>query len=64
MRQTEEIRQAAKANEAVLKEQLQAVKAFAESFLMRAGWAGSEAVFWRGKAEAGAEESSHSQRSS
>jgi len=31
MRQTDEIRQAAKANEVVLKEQLQAVKAFAES---------------------------------
>lgn len=64
MRQTDAIRQAAKANEAVLKEQLQEAKAFAESFQARAGRAESEAAFWRGKAEAAAEESSRWQRSS
>ncbi len=63
MRQTDEIRQAAKANEAVLKEQLQEAKAFAESFQARAGRAESEAAFWRGKAEAAAEESGRWQRS-
>jgi hypothetical protein len=62
MRQTDEIRQAAKASEAVLKEQLQEAKAFAESFQARAGRAESEAAFWRGKAEAAAEESSRWQR--
>jgi Skp family chaperone for outer membrane proteins len=36
MRQTDEIRQTAKANEAVLKEQLQEAKAFVESFQARA----------------------------
>ena len=64
MRQTDEIRQAAKANEAVLKEQLQEAKSFAESFQARAGRAESEAAFWRGKAEAAAEESSRWQRAS
>ena len=64
MRQTDEIRQAAKANEAVLKEQLHEAKAFAESFQARAGRAESEAAFWRGKAEAAAEESSRWQRAS
>ena len=62
MRQTDEIRQAAKANEAVLKEQLHEAKAFAESFQARAGRAESEAAFWRGKAEAAAEESNRWQR--
>ena len=64
MRQTDEIRQAARANEAVLKEQLQEAKAFVESFQGRAGRAESEAAFWRGKAEALAEECSRWQRSS
>ncbi len=64
MRQTDEIRQAAKANEAVLKEQLQEAKAFVESFQGRAGRAESDAAFWRGKAEALAEECSRWQRSS
>jgi chromosome segregation ATPase len=64
MCQTDEIRQAAKANEAVLKEQLQDTKAFVESFQARAARAESEAAFWRGKAEAAAEESGRWQRSS
>ena len=64
MRQTDEIRQAAKANEAVLKEQLQEAKAFVESFQGRAGRAESDAAFWRGKTEAVAEECSRWQRSS
>ncbi len=64
MRQTDEIRQAAKANEAALKEQLQEAKAFAESFQARAGRVESEAAFWRGKAEAAAEESGRWQRAS
>jgi len=64
MYQTDEIRQAAKANEAALKEQLQEIKAFAESFQARTGRAASEAAFWRGKAEAAAEESSRWQRAS
>ena len=64
MRQTDEIRQAAKANEAVLKEQLQEAKAFAESFQARAGRAESEGAFWRGKSEAAAEESGRWQRAS
>ena len=64
MHQTDEIRQAAKANEAVLKEQLQEARAFADSFQARAGRAESEAAFWRGKAEAAAEESSRWQRAS
>ncbi|MEF8716162.1 MAG: DNA-binding protein [Accumulibacter sp.] len=64
MHQTDETRQAAKANEAAFKEQLQEVKAFAESFQARAGRAEGEAAFWRGKAEAAAEESSRWQRSS
>ncbi len=64
MRQTDEIRQAAKANEAVPKEQLQEARAFAESFQARTGRAESEVAFWRGKAEAAAEESSRWQRTS
>jgi chromosome segregation ATPase len=64
MHQTDETRQAAKANESALKEQLHEVKAFAESFQARAGRAESEAAFWRGKAEAAAEESRRWQRAS
>jgi len=64
MRQTDEIRQTAKANEAILKEQLQEAKAFVESFQGRAGRAESDAAFWRGKTEAVAEECSRWQRTS
>ncbi|MEF8697803.1 MAG: DNA-binding protein [Candidatus Accumulibacter sp. UW20] len=63
MRQTDEIRQAAKASEAVVKEQLQEARVFVDNFQARASRAESDAAFWRGKAEATAEESSRWQRS-